>query len=72
MILPGTTVTVIDPTSIYRGYDGCVQRISGDQIAVLMDQHTPWDKMITFRLKDLEEKTTGYQYYPVKPQRKGK
>ncbi len=67
MILPGSTVTVIDPTSIYRGYDGCVQRISGDQIAVLMDQHTPWDKMITFRLKDLEEKTTGYQYYPDKP-----
>ena len=30
MILPGTTVTVIDETSIYRGYYGCVQRISGD------------------------------------------
>ena len=72
MILPGSTVTVIDPTSIYRGYDGCVQRISGDQIAVLMDQHTPWDKMITFRLNDLEEKTTGYQYYPDKPQKRRK
>ena len=40
MILPGTTVTIIDETSIYRGYDGCVQRISGDDVAVLMDQHT--------------------------------
>ena len=67
MILPGTTVTVIDPISIYRGYEGCVQRISGDDVAVLMDQHTPWDKMITFRMSDLEEKTTGFQYYPNKP-----
>ena len=67
MILPGTTVIVTDETSIYRGYRGFVQRISDDRAAVLMDQHTPWDKMITFRMKDLEEKTTGFQYYPQKP-----
>ena len=67
MILPGTTVVVTDHTSIYRGYVGCVQRISGYQVAVLMDSHTPWDKMITFRVKDLEEQTTGFQYYPDKP-----
>ena len=66
MILPGTTVTVINPTSIYKGYYGCVQRISGEQVAVLMDSHTPWDKMITFRMSDLEERTTGFQYYPPK------
>ena len=66
MILPGTTVTVIDETSIYRGYYGCVQTISGDKVAVLMDSHTPWDKMITFRLSDLEEQTTGFQYYNKK------
>ena len=70
MILPGTTVKVIDQTSIYRGYVGCVQRISGDEVAVLMDSHTPWDKMITFRFSDLEEETTGFQYYPEKPQKK--
>ena len=69
MILPGTTVVVTDETSIYRVYVGCVQRISGDQVAVLMDSHTPWDKMITFRMKELEEQTTGFQYYP---QKKGK
>ena len=66
MILPGSTVIITDQTSIYRGYEGCVQRISGDKVAVLMDQHTPWDKMITFRLSDLEEKTTGFQYYKKK------
>ena len=67
MILPGTTVVVTDHTSIYKGYVGCVQRISGDQVAVLMDSHTPWDKMITFRVKDLEQQSTGFQYYPDKP-----
>ena len=72
MILPGTTVKVIDQTSIYRGYVGCVQRISGDEVAVLMDSHTPWDKMITFRCSDLEEDTTGFQYYPDKPQKRRK
>ena len=72
MILPVTTVKVIDQTSIYRGYVGCVQRISGDEVAVLMDSHTPWDKMITFRFSDLEEDTTGFQYYPDKPQKRRK
>ena len=72
MILPGSTVTITNETSIYRGYEGCVQRISGNDVAVLMDQHTPWDKMITFRMSDLEEKTTGFQYYPDKPIKKRK
>ena len=66
MILPGSTVVVKNQSSIYNGYEGCVQRISGDKVAVLMDHHTPWDKMITFRLSDLEEQTTGFQYYPPK------
>ena len=55
MILPGTTVTVKDPTSIYRGYVGFVQRSSGDKAAVLFDNLSPWEKMVTFPIKDLEE-----------------
>ena len=67
MILPGTTVKVIDENSIYRGYVGCVQRIQGKKAAVLMDQDaTPWDKLITFRLSELNEVTEGFQYYPKK------
>jgi len=65
MILPGTTVIVSDETSIYKGYRGFVQRISGDRAAVLFDTHTPWDKMITFRIFDLEEDTCGNQYYKM-------
>ena len=55
MILPGTTVTVTDPTSIYRGYTGFVQRISGNKAAVLFDNYSPWEKMITFPIKCLHE-----------------
>ena len=55
MILPGTTVTVIDETSIYRGYVGFVQRISGDKAAVLFDNYATWEKMVTFPIKHLSE-----------------
>ena len=34
-ILPGSTVVVADATSIYNGYQGFVQRISGRSAAVL-------------------------------------
>ena len=56
MILPGTTVTVKNRTSIYWGYVGFVQRISGDKAAVLFDNLSPWEKMVTFPIKDLEER----------------
>ena len=56
MILPGTTVTIKNSTSIYWGYSGFVQRISGDRAGVLFDNYSPWEKMVTFPIKDLEEK----------------
>ena len=51
-ILPGATVTVVDVTSIYNGYTGFVQRISGDRAAVLFEGGN-WDKLVTLRLRDL-------------------
>ena len=51
-ILPGATVTVVDQRSIYNGYIGFVQRISGDRAAVLFEGGN-WDKLVTLRLKDL-------------------
>ena len=52
-ILPGATVKVVDVTSIYNGYTGFVQRISGDRAAVLFEGGN-WDKLITMRLRDLQ------------------
>ena len=51
-ILPGSTVIVKDPTSIYRGYKGFVQRINEDKAAVLFEGGN-WDKLITIPLKDI-------------------
>ena len=53
-ILPGATVTVVDVTSIYNGYSGFVQRISGDRAAVLFEGGN-WDKLVTLPLKTLKE-----------------
>ena len=55
MILPGTTVTIDNPTSIYNGYTGFVQRIMQDKAAVLFDNYAPWEKLVTFPIKDLYE-----------------
>ena len=51
-ILPGTTVTVTNQDSIYNGYVGFVQRISGNKAAVLFEGGN-WDKLLTLPLKDL-------------------
>ncbi len=51
-ILPGSTVKVNDSCSIYNGYQGFVQRISGDKAAVLFEGGN-WDKLITIPIKYL-------------------
>ena len=53
-ILPGTTVIVNNQESIYNGYEGFVQRISGDKAAVLFEGGN-WDKLLTLPLKDLRK-----------------
>ncbi len=52
-ILPGSTVKVNDARSIYRGYTGFVQRISGDKAAVLFEGGN-WDKLITIPVAHLD------------------
>jgi len=52
-ILPGTTVVVRDQRSIYDGYRGFVQRISGSRAAVLFEGGN-WDKLVTVPLTTLE------------------
>ena len=53
-ILHGSTVVVRDNRSIYNGYKGFVQRISGVQAAVLFEGGN-WDKLVTMPLKTLEQ-----------------
>lgn len=53
MILPGTTVTVINPDDIYYRYQGLVQRVTDGKVAVLFEGGN-WDKLITFNLSELE------------------
>lgn len=52
-ILPGATVVVRDASSIYNGYRGFVQRLSGSTAAVLFEGGN-WDKLVTMPLKTLE------------------
>jgi hypothetical protein len=52
-ILPGSTVVVRDNTSIYDGYKGFVQRISGRRAAVLFEGGN-WDKLVTLPLSVLQ------------------
>ena len=37
---------MVDPCSIYRGYTGIVQRVSGQRAAVLFEGGN-WDKLVT-------------------------
>ena len=46
LVLPGSEVKVVDPCSIYRGYTGIVQRVSGQRAAVLFEGGN-WDKLVT-------------------------
>ncbi len=54
MILPGSTVRVVDARSIYNGYLGLVQRLSGRRAAVLFEGGN-WDKLVTLPLSQLSE-----------------
>lgn len=53
MILPGSIVRVINTDDIYYHFEGLVQRISDGKAAVLFEGGN-WDKLITFRLSELE------------------
>ncbi|MEA5505423.1 NAD(P)H dehydrogenase subunit NdhS [Halotia wernerae UHCC 0503] len=53
MILPGATVRVKNPADTYYRSEGLVQRVSDGQVAVLFEGGN-WDKLVTFRLSELE------------------
>lgn len=53
MLLPGTTVRVKNIQDIYYGFQGQIQRLSDGKVAVLFEGGN-WDKLITFRLSEVE------------------
>ncbi len=53
MILPGATVKVTNPDDIYYNFQGLVQRIDDDRVAVLFEGGN-WDKLVTFSIYELE------------------
>ena len=53
MILPGSTIRVNNINDIYYGFQGLVQRITDGKVAVLFEGGN-WDKMVTFRLSEIE------------------
>ena len=52
-ILPGSLVLIKDTNSIYKGYKGFVQRVTKNKAAGLFEGGN-WDKLITFKLTNLE------------------
>lgn len=54
MILPGSTVKVVNPQDTYYQFQGLVQRVSDGKVAVLFEGGN-WDKLVTFRLSELQE-----------------
>lgn len=60
MILPGSAVRVNNSTDTYYGYQGLVQRVTDGKAAVLFEGGN-WDKLVTFRLSELQlvEVTAG-------------
>lgn len=60
MILPGSTIRVINNNDIYYNFQGLVQRITDGKAAVLFEGGN-WDKMVSFRLSELELVTPAHK-----------
>jgi hypothetical protein len=53
MILPGSTIRVKNTNDIYYNFQGFVQRVTDGKAAVIFEGGN-WDKIVTFRLSELE------------------
>lgn len=53
MILPGSIVRVINRDDTYFKFEGIVQRVSDGKAGVLFEGGN-WDKIVTFKLSELE------------------
>lgn len=53
LLLPGSTVRVSNPDDTYYQFEGQVQRVSDGKAAVIFGGGN-WNKIVTFRLSELE------------------
>ena len=53
IILPGTTVRVVNADDTYYRFEGLVQRVSDGKAAVMFEDGN-WDHLVTFNLSELE------------------
>ncbi|CAI5502574.1 unnamed protein product [Closterium sp. Naga37s-1] len=58
LLMPGMTVKVINPKDAYYQFSGIVQRLTDGNVAVLFEGGN-WDKLVTFRLSELERTKKG-------------
>lgn len=58
MLLPGSAVRVTNTNDTYYGFQGLVQRVTDGKVAVLFEGGN-WDKLITFKMSELEVVETG-------------
>ncbi len=53
LLLPGTTVRVTNQKDTYFQFEGQIQRVSDGKAAVIFGGGN-WNKIVTFRLSELE------------------
>lgn len=58
LLMPGMIVIVNNPKNPYHMYCGIVQRVTDGKAGVLFEGGN-WDKLVTFKLSDLERRSKG-------------
>lgn len=58
LLMPGMTVIVKSPNNPYHMFSGIVQRVTDGRAGVLFEGGN-WDKLMTFRLQELERTSKG-------------
>lgn len=53
LVLPGAPVRITNADDTYYGFEGQVQRVADGKVAVMFEGGN-WDKLVTFKLSDLE------------------
>ncbi|KAG0622555.1 hypothetical protein M758_3G106500 [Ceratodon purpureus] len=58
LLMPGMTVIVNSPKNPYHDFSGIVQRVTDGKAGVLFEGGN-WDKLVSFRLQELERTSQG-------------